>query len=57
MPNNLEHRSTPSGLTAAEAKAFHRLFLITFCVFTVTAIVAHMLAWAWRPWLPGVHGY
>jgi light-harvesting complex 1 beta chain len=21
------------------------------------AIVAHILAWAWRPWLPGVHGY
>jgi light-harvesting complex 1 beta chain len=21
------------------------------------AIIAHVLVWNWRPWLPGIHGY
>ena len=24
---------------------------------TAIAVVAHVLAWMWRPWLPGVNGY
>lgn len=46
-----------SGLTAAEAKEFHGIFLTSFIIFTVVAIIAHFLAWQWRPWLPGPHGY
>ena len=46
-----------SGLTEAEAKEFHKLFLTSFIVFTVIAIVAHILVWNWRPWLPGPNGY
>jgi light-harvesting complex 1 beta chain len=23
----------------------------------VVAIIAHFLAWQWRPWLPGPNGY
>jgi light-harvesting complex 1 beta chain len=46
-----------SGLTEAEAKEFHGIFLTSFIVFIVVAIIAHFLAWQWRPWLPGVHGY
>jgi light-harvesting complex 1 beta chain len=26
-------------------------------MFTVIAIVAHILVWQWRPWIPGVAGY
>jgi light-harvesting complex 1 beta chain len=40
-----------SGLTANEAKEFHSLFVTSFVVFTVIAIVAHVLVWSWRPWL------
>jgi light-harvesting complex 1 beta chain len=29
----------------------------SFLLFTVVAIVAHILVWMWRPWLPGEHGY
>jgi light-harvesting complex 1 beta chain len=29
----------------------------SFIAFTVIAIIAHVLVWNWRPWLPGVHGY
>ena len=46
-----------SGLTETEAKEFHALFASSFAIFTVVAIIAHILAWQWRPWLPGVNGY
>ncbi|MBV9825850.1 MAG: light-harvesting protein [Alphaproteobacteria bacterium] len=46
-----------SGLTEPEAREFHRIFMTSFIVFVVIAIVAHILAWNWRPWLPGAHGY
>ena len=46
-----------SGLTEAEAKEFHGLFITSFIVFTVIAVIAHFLAWQWRPWLPGPKGY
>lgn len=46
-----------SGLTEAEAKEFHGLFTSGFIAFTVIAIVAHILVWMWRPWLPGPRGY
>lgn len=46
-----------SGLSEQEAKEFHKLFVVSFIVFTAIAIVAHILAWQWRPWLPGPEGY
>ena len=46
-----------SGLTEAEAQEFHGVFMTSFIVFVVIAIVAHVLVWMWRPWLPGPEGY
>ncbi|MEQ1717062.1 MAG: light-harvesting antenna LH1, beta subunit [Hyphomicrobium sp.] len=46
-----------SGLTEQEAKEFHSIFMTSFIIFTVVAIIAHFLVWNWRPWLPGVNGY
>ncbi len=46
-----------SGLTEAEAKEFHRIFMGSFILFTLIAIAAHFLVWMWRPWLPGPGGY
>jgi light-harvesting complex 1 beta chain len=46
-----------SGLTELEAKEFHKIFVTSFVIFTAIAIVAHILAWMWRPWLPSVNGY
>ncbi|HKJ15870.1 MAG TPA: light-harvesting antenna LH1, beta subunit [Xanthomonadales bacterium] len=46
-----------SGLSEQEAKEFHRLFMASFIIFTIIAIVAHFLVWSWRPWLPGPEGY
>jgi light-harvesting complex 1 beta chain len=40
-----------------EAQEFHRYFVQGFVIFTGIAVVAHILAWMWRPWFPGVRGY
>jgi light-harvesting complex 1 beta chain len=46
-----ETRTSLSGLTEREAKEFHGIFVTSFIIFTVIAIVAHILVWQWRPWL------
>ena len=46
-----------SGLSDSEAREFHGLFVTSFIGFTVIAVVAHVLVWSWRPWLPGPKGY
>ena len=46
-----------SGLSEAEAREFHSVFVSSFLAFVAIAIVAHILAWMWRPWLPGPGGY
>ena len=53
---NLRTGST-SGLTDSEAREFHSIFITSFIAFTVIAIIAHVLVWQWRPWLPGPNGY
>jgi light-harvesting complex 1 beta chain len=45
-----------SGLTNEEAREFHRLFMASFFMFTLIAIVAHLLVWNWRPWFPPLEG-
>lgn len=52
-----EMSKTTSGLTDSEAREFHNLFVSSFVVFTIIAIIAHILVWQWRPWFPGVNGY
>ena len=46
-----------SGLTEREAREFHGVFITSFVIFTVIAVIAHFLVWQWRPWLPGTAGY
>ena len=57
MSDALTKPTSTSGMTDAEAREFHSIFVTSFLVFTVIAIVAHILVWLWRPWLPGVRGY
>lgn len=49
--------SSTSGLTDTEAREFHSIFITSFIAFVAVAIVAHILVWTWRPWLPGEGGY
>ena len=57
MTNGMNNPGSLSGLNESEAKEFHRIFVTSFVIFTVIAIIAHFLAWQWRPWLPGPEGY
>lgn len=45
-----DRKGSLTGLTEDEAREFHGIFMSSFIGFTVVAIVAHVLAWAWRPW-------
>jgi len=45
--------SSLSGLTENEAREFHGIFVQSFVLFTVIAIVAHFLVWMWRSWFLG----
>jgi len=49
--------SAASGLTDSEAWEFHSIFVTSFLIFVAITIVAHVLVWQWRPWLPGKDGY
>lgn len=55
--SNRESGSHGSGLSESEAQEFHKIFMSSFIGFTLVAIVAHVLVWQWRPWLPGPNGY
>jgi light-harvesting complex 1 beta chain len=57
MATELDTNKSMSGLTEPEAKEFHTIFMTSFIIFVVIAIIAHILAWQWRPWLPGPNGY
>ncbi len=50
MPSDYEKRSVLSGLSELEAKEFNRFFVLSFVIFVGIAVVAHILAWLWRPW-------
>jgi len=46
-----------SGLTESEAQEYHKYFIQGFMIFTAVAVVAHILVWMWRPWIPGDEGF
>ncbi len=52
MSDNRDERMGPGTyLTPDEAKEFHKLFIVSFGIFTAIAIVAHILVWMWKPWI------
>ncbi len=53
----MTEQTNPSGLTDEEAQEFHKIYVGSFTAFIVVAVIAHVLAWHWRPWVPGANGY
>ena len=47
----MSNRTSISGLTDEEAQEFHHYWMQGFVGFTAVAVLAHILVWAWRPWL------
>ena len=39
-----------------DSRAYYGIFLVSFLVFLVVALVAQLLTWKWRLWLPGAEG-
>jgi light-harvesting complex 1 beta chain len=52
-----ERRRTLSGLMESGEREFHGIFMTSFIVFAMIAIIASVVAWNWRPWLPGSEGH
>jgi len=46
-----------SGLSDDEAKELHGNFVVVTMVYIGIAVVAHILMWMWRPWIPGTPSY
>ena len=57
MPIESVPEDSRTGISPEEAKEVHSLFMKSFLVFTGIAVLAHIFAWLWRPWLPGANGY
>lgn len=57
MAGDTSRSESLSGLTASEAQEFHKIFVTSFIGFTIIAVIAHVLVWSWRPWIPGPDGY
>ena len=51
MSDNRDRDGLGTYLTEPEAKEFHKIFISSFLLFTAIALVAHVLVWAWKPWL------
>ena len=47
----MAENKSATGLTDDEAKEFHAIFTSSMLSFFGIVVVAHMLVWAWRPWL------
>ena len=46
----MSNNNSISGLTDEEAQEFHTFYTQGLVGFSVIAIVAHVIVWAWRPW-------
>ena len=51
MANESPDRVYPSGLTVKEAEELHSHVIDGARIFLAIAIVAHVLAYLWSPWL------
>ena len=52
-----DNQGSWTGLTEAEAKELHEVYMSGLILFAAVAVVAHILVWLWRPWIPGRSGY
>ena len=46
-----------TGMSEGEAQEFHKYYIQGMMIFVAIAVVAHILVWMWRPWIPGPDGY
>jgi len=49
-PNDDGRLGVRNYMSDAEAKSFHRMFIVSAAAFTFIAVLAHFFLWQWRPW-------
>jgi light-harvesting complex 1 beta chain len=49
-------KALPQVRTVHEGRAFWPIFACGFVLFLAVALVAQVLGWQWRSWLPGAEG-
>jgi light-harvesting complex 1 beta chain len=49
-------RSTVAGSAQNPSHGYYVIFVASFIVFLMVALVAQLIAWKWRPWFPGAEG-
>jgi light-harvesting complex 1 beta chain len=47
------NHSPHAGLLKEDSSAFAAIFVVGFAMFLVIAVLAQVLGWHWRSWLPG----
>jgi light-harvesting complex 1 beta chain len=47
----MANEKSMTGLSEEEAQEFHQIVMSSFTGFVGVAVLAHVLAWLWRPWL------
>jgi len=52
---DMTHGSMP-GLLRNDTQTFRGIFVVGFVVFLVIALLAQLVTWKWRLWLPGAEG-
>lgn len=55
MPHHLAREALSQGLKS-DSKTFFGIFVVAFAFFLAIALVAQLLTWQWRAWLPGAEG-
>jgi light-harvesting complex 1 beta chain len=49
-------KTLPQVRSVHEGRAFWPIFACSFAMFLAVALVAQILGWQWRSWLPGAEG-
>jgi light-harvesting complex 1 beta chain len=47
------HHGARPGLLKEDSSAFAAIFVVGFAMFLFIAVLAQVLGWHWRSWLPG----
>ncbi len=47
------HPGSRGGWLEKDSSAFTAIFVVGFAMFLVIAVLAQVLGWHWRSWLPG----
>lgn len=51
-----QHTDMHASMTSSPLNGFRTIFVVTFMIFLLMAMVGQLFAWNWRTWLPGAEG-